>query len=85
MEDFRSIAASKATTMGHIQRAHLTAAKTVGPQLDHILSIGEVFEPLVERRIHNDMESRSLAALRELLLPKLMSGQVRLNVEPTAP
>lgn len=31
LEHFRQVAASKATTMGHIQRAHLTAAKVTVP------------------------------------------------------
>lgn len=79
MEDFRQIAASKATTMGHIQRGHLSAAKTVGPGLEDLRTLGEVLEPLVARAIHNDLESRTLAAARDLLLPKLLSGEIRLN------
>jgi len=40
--------------------------------------------PLFERIHHNDEESRTLATLRDTLLPKLLSGEVRVPVA-TAP
>lgn len=45
-----------------------------------ILGAFEAFaDPLLERIIHNREESRTLAELRDLLLPKLMSGEIRLK------
>jgi type I restriction enzyme S subunit len=38
-----------------------------------------VTEPLFERIVANDQESRSLAATRDMLLPRLMSGEIRLK------
>ncbi|MBU2772515.1 restriction endonuclease subunit S [Acidithiobacillus ferrooxidans] len=76
--DFQTIAASKATTMGHIQRGHLTAAKTVCPPARVLLSMGVTMAPLVEQAIKNEIESRTLADLRDTLLPKLISGDLRL-------
>lgn len=35
--------------------------------------------PLMLRIEHNDAESRTLAAMRDLLLPKLMSGEIRVQ------
>jgi type I restriction enzyme S subunit len=35
--------------------------------------------PLFDRQIANDLESRTLAATRDLLLPKLMSGEIRVR------
>lgn len=35
--------------------------------------------PLFKRSIANDLESRTLAQTRDLLLPKLMSGEIRLR------
>ncbi len=32
-----------------------------------------------ERIAHNERESRTLAAIRDVLLPKLMSGEVRVG------
>ena len=79
LEEFQAIAASKATTMGHIQRGHLSAAMTICPP-DHVVSkMDETIGPLVEQAIANEFESRTLAHTRNLLLPKLMSGEIRLR------
>ena len=79
LEEFRAIAASKATTMGHIQRRHLKEATVICPP-DHVLSLlGQSVSPLVERTIKNKLENRTLAQTRDLLLPKLMSGEIRLQ------
>ena len=37
-----------------------------------------IVEPLLERTVTNVLESRTLAQTRDLLLPKLMSGEIRL-------
>jgi type I restriction enzyme S subunit len=77
--NFRRIAESKATTMGHIQRGHLNAAMTVCPPIASLKPMTRIMEPLVTRTIHNDLESRTLAETRGYLLPKLMSGEVRVR------
>ena len=79
LEEFRAIAASKATTMGHIQRRHLKEAETMCPPDDVLSILGQTVGPLVERTIKNDLEARTLAQTRDLLLPKLMSGEIRLR------
>ncbi|QXP83781.1 DUF559 domain-containing protein [Methylococcus sp. Mc7] len=78
LEAFQAIAASKATTMGHIQRGHLEAAMTLCPPDDVLERLGVVMAPLVEQSIHNELESRTLAQLRNTLLPKLISGELRI-------
>lgn len=75
--EFRAIAAGKATTMGHIQREHLTAAKVVVPTPDAMARVDAVIAPLFERKIVNALQSRTLAGLRHALLPRLISGQAR--------
>ena len=85
LEEFQTIAASKATTMGHIQRGHLKAAKTTCPPDHMIARMGEMMAPLIDRIIHNELESRTLAQTRDLLLPRLMSGELRVaGAERTA-
>jgi type I restriction enzyme S subunit len=79
LDVFQSIAQSKATTMGHIQRRHLTEAMTVCPPMAVIGRLGDSISPLVDKAIANDLESRLLAQTRDLLLPKLMSGEIRLR------
>ncbi len=73
---FRSIAADKATTMGHIQRKHLNDALVVVPPPETVAHLGEFLAPLLERRIVNTVQSRTLAALRDTLLPRLMAGDI---------
>jgi len=75
---FRQIAASKATTMGHIQRAHLTEAKALVPPAALLSEIDAYFAPLLARSIENEQQAQTLATLRDTLLPRLISGQLRL-------
>ncbi|MGO4478043.1 restriction endonuclease subunit S [Massilia sp. 2TAF26] len=79
LENFRQIAASKATTMGHIQRAHLSQAKVTVPSDEVIRVCDELFAPLLDRSISLILKARNLAALRDTLLPRLISGQLRLQ------
>lgn len=79
LPDFQRIAQAKATTMGHIQRHHLTQALAVIPPRDVLDAAGRVFEPLLERWLANAVEARTLAVLRDLLLPKLLSGEIRVR------
>ena len=79
MPSFQATAASKATTMGHIQRHHLTQANVVIGTPAVIRAADELIAPLFNRQIANNLESRTLAATRDFLLPKLMSGEVRIK------
>ncbi len=79
LPDFQEIAAGKATTMGHIQRKHLTQAEALVPSHELLKAMNQYMEPIVERIIQCNVESRTLAALRDALLPKLMSGEVRVK------
>lgn len=77
LEHFRYIAAGKATTMGHIQRHHLTDAKVVVAPLDVMDGADTLITPLFDQILHLRIQSRTLAALRDALLPKLLSGELR--------
>jgi type I restriction enzyme S subunit len=78
LESFRQIAASKATTMGHIQRGHLSSAKVNVPS-EPVLKVADaLFAPLIERIVHNALQANTLANLRDTLLPRLISGQLRI-------
>ena len=76
LDEFRLIAADKATTMGHIQRGHLTAAKVLIPPRRLLDAMTNTMSPLIEQLIANRIQSRTLAALRDTLLPKLLSGEL---------
>jgi type I restriction enzyme S subunit len=79
LAEFRRIAAAKATTMGHIQRHHLSEAKVVLPGPELLEAAGQMIGPLVESIPARSVQSRSLAAVRDLLLPKLLSGKIRVK------
>jgi type I restriction enzyme S subunit len=79
LADFQEVAAGKATTMGHIQRHHLTDAKVLVPPLLTLQMMDGYFAPLIERLVAAQLASRTLAALRDALLPKLLSGEVRVG------
>ncbi len=79
LKEFQAIAASKATTMGHIQRRHLREAIAICPPANVLELLGQWIGPIVELAVKNNLNSRTLAELRDLLLPKLMSGEIRIR------
>ncbi len=79
LPEFRMIAADKATTMGHIKRHHLTDALTVVPPPPMLQKMSATMQPVMSKMLNNDLEIRTLAAIRDTLLPKLLSGEVRVR------
>ncbi|MBI2270273.1 MAG: restriction endonuclease subunit S [Bacteroidetes bacterium] len=79
LENFKMIAESKSTTMGHIQREHLSDATISIPPKEIFAEYDSIIAPLVEKKIKNNLQIHILTKLRETLLPKLMSGEVRVN------
>ena len=73
---FVAIAADKATTMGHIKREELAKAEIVIPDAASMERIGGILQPMYDLIISNRIENRKLAALRDTILPQLMSGEL---------
>ena len=84
LENFQHIARGKATTMGHIKRHHLSEALCVVPPDSAINSMTHIFDTLLKDQIANEIESHTLIALRDTLLPKLVSGKIRFPGAGTA-
>ena len=78
LDMFSSVATSKATTMGHIKRSDLKDAKTVVPPIELISSFGEYFSPLREKANLCFLENKILTEIRDTLLPKLISGELKI-------
>lgn len=74
---FQSLAAGKATTMGHIQRHHLVEAKVLLPPKKLLKLMDKIFKPFIDEVITRSLESRKLREIRDNLLPKLISGELR--------
>ena len=81
LDDFRGIAAGKATTMGHIQRHHLTDAKVAVPPEELLQTADGTLGNLIEQQVALAVQGRDFAILRDTLLPRLVSVEFR--VEPT--
>lgn len=79
LKRFREIAAGKATTMGHIQRHHLSETLIAIPPTEIMKKANELIAPLIDNFINKDIESQKLFKIRDSLLPKLMSGKIRVK------
>lgn len=77
--DFQDIAEGKATTMGHIQRHHITSAKVVVPSDDVLEKADKAFQPLLNSIVKNRIQIKTLSSIRDSLLPKLLSGELRVK------
>ena len=81
LNSFRDIAANKATTMGHIQRRHLSDAKALCPSPALVAEMTKVFAPMIEKVISTRKEAARLALVRDALLPEFMSGGLQVEGE----
>ena len=79
LNEFISISESKATTMGHIKRGDLDAAIVKVPSKNEMRTMSTIIEPYLNKFIQNKAQINALEKLRDTLLPKLMSGEVRVD------
>lgn len=76
LDRFIAVAADKATTMGHIKRDELAKATVLIPAEADYKRIRELIQPVYDLIIANRIENKRLAEIRDILLPKLMSGEI---------
>jgi len=81
LPEFRKIAEDKATTMGHIQRHHLNESLLPVPPQELMDKLGKSIESIFEEVITLRIQSLTLSNIRDLLLPKLMTGKIRVPME----
>ena len=81
LDQFIAIAKAHATTMGHIKRGDLDEAMVSIPSTKEIIELSEYFEPIINKIITNNNQLTILGKLRDTLLPKLMSGEIRVDSE----
>lgn len=73
---FTMLAKDRATTMGHIKRSALEESEVLLPPKEKLAMQTKCMQPIIDQVIANKIEIRKLAALRDTLLPKLMSGEI---------
>ncbi|KUM25979.1 hypothetical protein AU467_23580 [Mesorhizobium loti] len=77
---FAEIARNKQTTgLGHVTKEDMRRLAVCTPRPAIEQAFDELVDPLVELLVSRLFEVRALAATRDLLLPKLMSGKIRLR------
>jgi type I restriction enzyme S subunit len=67
------------TGQTELARTRLAGLPTLVPPAPIQASFERTIQPLIDRMTSNARENRTLAATRELLLPKLMSGEIRVR------
>lgn len=77
MPEFLSLA--HGTTTKHINRSALDEVKVKILDDDMLDELNSYIQPIFEKMVHNGLEISNLRELRDTLLPKLMSGEVRVN------
>lgn len=79
LDEFISISSSHATTMGHIKRGDLDNAMVLIPTDDELKIMSSKMTPILNKQIANHKQIQTLETLRDNLLPKLISGEVRVK------
>ena len=79
LDRFIAVAADKATTMGHIKRDELSKAEVLIPNEADYKRIGASLQPIYDLIIANRIENKKLAETRDILLPRLMSGELDIS------
>jgi type I restriction enzyme, S subunit len=67
------------TTVIHLGKGDIDTFRLLQPPPTILKAYGAIAEPLLRRIVTNSRESIDLAQTRDLLLPKLMSGEIRLR------
>lgn len=79
LAEFISISSSHATTMGHIKRGDLDTALVWVPSSQELKIMSSQMTPLLDAQMAIAKQIKTLESLRETLLPKLISGEVRVS------
>jgi type I restriction enzyme S subunit len=69
-----------ATTVIHLGKNDIERFTVVLPGTGVLSTFNNLVQPLYTRIVENKRETRAVGALRDLVLPKLMSGEVRTKV-----
>lgn len=78
--EFAELARNKQTTgLGHVTKADMKRMQICIGSATVLRAFDEIISPIFERMVDLQLESRTLAQNRDLLLPKLMFGEIRVK------
>ena len=80
LDNFIAISSEHATTMGHIKRGDLDEAMCVIPSNEELVKMDDEISPIFEKLGINSKQIKSLEKMRDTLLPKLLSGEIRVEI-----
>lgn len=66
------------TTVSHLGKSDIDKFIVIVPPLDIVKEVSSIFDAVLNEQINLAKENLRLAALRDTLLPKLMSGEIKL-------
>ena len=67
------------TTVSHLGKNDIDKFKFITPSIDVVLAFSKIVSPLIKEVVNRAKESRRLPELRDTLLPRLMSGELKVN------
>lgn len=77
---FIEIARDKQTTgLGHVTTQDMKRMQVLYPPDSVMQAFSKITSPIYDKILNTDLETRSLVALRDALLPKLMSGEIEIE------
>ncbi len=68
------------TTVIHLAKSDIERWRVIIPDNDNLALFSDLIKPFFERLIVNSQQIRASTQLRDLLLPKFMSGKIRLPI-----
>ncbi|MDR0442413.1 MAG: restriction endonuclease subunit S [Treponema sp.] len=78
--DLLQAMASGGTATLNLNTGDFSNIPIVYPEVDELIKFDKIVKPLFEKVFHNQIQIHTLEKLRDTLLPKLMSGEVRVEV-----
>jgi type I restriction enzyme S subunit len=69
------------TTVRHLKPTDILNFKFALPPYEWIAKFAEIADSIFDLLVHNFMETRVLEEIRDALLPKLLSGEIRVKVD----
>ena len=67
--------------MGHIKRSHLSESKVLIPNDKDFNTLNEIIDPIINQIVEVNCQNMKFTQIRDSLLPKLMSGEIRVPTE----
>ena len=70
---------SHGTTFQEISKTNFRSICILKPSIKIINNFNKCIQPLYQKIVNNEKEKNALSSIRDSLLPKLMSGKIRIN------